>query len=92
MNQIQQKQLQKLLRTCYGAAQEYVNIVSESAIEQMKSEGIEMTIENMNLPTMSVYAAKKMGVDPKTIIHPYSNLMILLGYAEHGELEGGVTA
>jgi hypothetical protein len=73
--------LNKLADECHAASMAYIEIVTNAAIDQMQLYGIEPSEENITVPNIAMYAAKRLNVPVESIEPELTKFMVLEGMA-----------
>ncbi|UPK42504.1 hypothetical protein [Paenibacillus pabuli] len=78
-NKFAQKRLEALYAQSHEAAFSYIEIVTNSAFDQMKIECVEMDPSNIDVLLISRMAAKKLNTNANELYIKYKEMMLFEG-------------
>jgi hypothetical protein len=82
IDQFSKKKMQQHLENCHVSAMAFIEIVTNTAINQAHSEGRTFLPEEITPETIGLYAARKTGLDAEQLIKDYTDMMVLEGMVE----------
>ena len=75
-HQLTRRRLEKLYAQSHETAMQYIDIVTNAAMDQMKVEGVDFDPYNIDIPLICRMAAKHLNADYHDILHDYTDVMV----------------
>ncbi|MNH94447.1 hypothetical protein D3C73_470680 [compost metagenome] len=73
------RRLEKLYSQSHENAMEYIDIITNAAMDQMKIDGVNLDPHNIDIPLICKMAAKHLNANYQDILHDYTDVMVFEG-------------
>lgn len=82
INQIAKKKIEQHLAQCHTSAMSFIEIITDTAFNQMQVEGMSVAPEDITPELIGQYAARGLGMAEEQLISDYTSMMVLEGMVE----------